>query len=165
MEEAGQKKTVGDASKAAAESNLTCCKIIIASFMLLDVAGCAFALWLLLSRAPNDDEEMVLLATMISLGVFVISVLPTRAPPLCGPTADRIMIAFISFRALAVMIAVALVIRFQFPLILIAWLSFHCLYLLFAAAFFLLSKTGNKRSAVTSVRITSIEEANSSDQA
>jgi hypothetical protein len=139
----------------AHEASMTCSKINIAIFLLLDASGILFGFYLLLSHRPDDDEQAILGGLMFTILAFLIAVLPNRIPALYGTQIHRMMVSFLIMRATAIVIAIALIIRFERGLgMLSVWLCFHIGYMIYCITFYVLSKIRKKRKhAVPEIRI------------
>lgn len=124
----------------AHEASMTCSKVNIAIFIVLDMCATLFAFCLLLTRRPSDDEQMLLFATMVTITCFLVAVLPSRVPALYGARIHRIMLFFLLIRTIAFITALALAVRYEWAVLLTAWLIFHVAYLIFSLSFYILSK-------------------------
>ena len=121
-------------------------QVNIAIFLLIDVASQIFSMYLLLTKAPSPDEDVILIATIITLIIFLISILPERVPALYGTRVHRMMISFILLRCVATAISTGLVVRFKFRAVITGWMVFQWLYVLFCIIFYLLSKKRKRKS-------------------
>lgn len=121
-------------------------RINIAIFLLIDIASQIFSLYLLLTKAPSPDEDVILIATIITMIIFLISILPERVPALYGTRVHRMMISFILLRGVATATSTGLIVRFKFQAVITGWMAFQWLYLLFCIIFYLLSKKRKRNS-------------------
>lgn len=143
----------------AHENSMTCSKINIVIFVLMDLCGTLFAFSFLLTGAPHDEETLVLFALMVTTGSFLVAVVPGRVPALYGTLVHRIMLSFLMLRTVAFAVALALVIRFERTPMLMAWLVFHTAYLMFALTFYVLSKRRKAdRNTVTGIPLIFVED-------
>ena len=162
----GETRSSGDRKQEqdkSGDTDMTSAKINVLVFLLIDASSTVFASFLLMTGPPTQDEGMILFATIASLSILLIASAPTRVPPLYGPRVCVAMTAFLAYRCMAAVVAMAAVLRHETLVSLVSWLLFQSFYLLAAATFCTLSRWRQRprqRRAVTSLRFSPIEEAN-----